>query len=824
MLNSELWQAPLAGGGDFYTHQIANSCRFSGSANDDGTHFMYHARGTPTNADKCTISAWVKRGKLGSKNLMFTGGGGDGPYSWYGFNTANEFWHLQSGDQPRFESNAFFRDTSAWYHIVIAQDSTQGTAANRNKIYINGVQYTDWGDFEDYSTQNADFAINTSGVRLFVGSGGASATNSFYPFDGLIAEYVFIDGLQYAASDFGETKNGVWIPKDPSGLTFGNNGAYLKFESSSALGNDSSGNNNDFTVTGVAAHDQMLDSPTFNSDSNGGNFATLGPLWKNPSAVTLSEGNLVLTATANTLGAMSNWAVPASGKWYWEVCYTNQYSTGTNFLVGIAYAKTSLTAVETADQIVYYSENGMKIVESTRTAGYGDGFDSPDGDAVVGVAVDRVNNTLNFSYNGTFQGTIDISGLTSNEFFPYTGFSGVNGTQGCTFNFGQDGTFAGAISAGGNADDTGYGNFAYDPPTGFLAMCTGNLPIADEVDPAQTDDNFPQKLFSPALYTGTGADINVPVGFQPDWTWVKKRNGGYNHAVYDSSRGVTKYLTPDDDRAEVTSANTLKAFISNGFTFGADATGNENNASMVSWNWRANGGTTSTNSTGSLSVTQQVDPSGSFSISTYSGDGGTDTIGHGLSRAPTMVIVKQRNGVNNWAVYAKGAGATKYAYLDGTAAFGTATMWQNTAPSSSLVYLGDNNEVNAGSRTYVAYCFADTEGFIKSGSYVGNGDGSDGAFAYTGFKPAFLLVKKTTSNNWRLQDNARDPFNPVYRTLLPNSAAAEDAYTDGTDYNDFLSNGFKLAVGGDTANWNADGVKYVYLAFAAMPFKYATAR
>ena len=273
-LSNEQWNAPPAGGGDFYSHQIANSCRFSGSANDDGTHFMYHARGTPTNGDICTISAWVKRSKLGGKIQMFTGSGVDGgSYSWYGFNAADEFLSNYSGDQPRLESNAYFRDPNAWYHIVIANDSTQGTAANRNKVYINGVQYTDWGDFEDYSTQNADLQVNVSGARLFVGSGGASEANSYYPFDGYIAEYVFIDGLQLTPSSFGETKNGAWIPKDPSGLTFGDNGAYLKFENSAALGNDSSGNDNDFTVTGVAAHDQMLDTPTFNDD-NGGNFCT----------------------------------------------------------------------------------------------------------------------------------------------------------------------------------------------------------------------------------------------------------------------------------------------------------------------------------------------------------------------------------------------------------------------------------------------------------------------------------------------------------------------------------------------------------------------
>jgi len=243
-----------------YSHQIANSCRFIGASGNDGTNFMYHTRGTPTNVDKCTISAWVKRSKLGSKNQMFTGAGlygGDDCY--FGFLTANTF-RLHQGYQaaapyvfPKLQSRAVFRDPSAWMHIVLALDSTQSTAADRNKVYFNGVQYTDWVTDTTNATLNYDFAVNTSGYKLFVGSAGATEGNSCYPFDGYIAEYVFIDGTQYEASDFGETVNGVWIPKDPSGLTFGDNGAYLKFESCGAFGNDCSGNDNDFTVTGVAA-------------------------------------------------------------------------------------------------------------------------------------------------------------------------------------------------------------------------------------------------------------------------------------------------------------------------------------------------------------------------------------------------------------------------------------------------------------------------------------------------------------------------------------------------------------------------------------------
>ena len=242
VLNNSMWNSKSADD-DFYEHQIANSCRFnSNPSNFNASSFMYHTQGTPTNVDKCTISCWVKRGKLTDASNMFTGSGTNGGgYSFFGFNATDEFYYLQDPGSPniRLESTSFFRDPAAWYHFVLAQDSTDGTAANRNKLYINGVQYTDWGDYSTYSSQNNDFLQNTSGYNLFVGSGGASDGLRHLPFDGLIAEYVFIDGTQYAASDFGETKNGAWIPKDPSGLTFGNNGVYLKFQNSAALGNDS---------------------------------------------------------------------------------------------------------------------------------------------------------------------------------------------------------------------------------------------------------------------------------------------------------------------------------------------------------------------------------------------------------------------------------------------------------------------------------------------------------------------------------------------------------------------------------------------------------
>ena len=835
------------GGGDFYSHQIANSCRFIGASGNDGTHYMKQVRGTPTNAKKCTISAWVKRSLLGSKNQMFTGGGIYGSNdSWFGFLTANTF-RLHQGYQgsapyvfPKLQSRALFRDPSAWMHIVLAFDSTQSTAADRNKVYFNGVQYTDWVTDTTNATLNYDWVVNTSGYTLFVGSGGASEGNSWYPFDGYIAEYVFIDGTQYAATDFAETVNGVWQPKDPSGLTFGNNGAYLKFESSGNLGNDSSGNNNDFAVTGVAAHDQMGDSPTSSAtDGNGGNFMTYNGAYIGANNA-LAEGNLKSTGSA--AGNNSGTFGMLTGKWYWECRAETVSAYGPTF--GIGQSGRGNTDGE-YDIITWQTQAGQMYGGGGYPVGMGTitvtstGVTSLSSGDILSFWLDCDNRKLWIGKNGTIPNSGNVatganpqaswSTTPTSRYFTATCQNVGSGVG--VLNAGQNPSFNGAITAGTATDKNGFGLFKYDPSgTDFIACCAANIPISSQIDPAQTSSDYPQKLFSPLIWTGDGSTSRAitGLGFQPDWLWFKSRSSAFSNRLYDTTRGIAsnggKRLFTNTTGAEVdqTSGQDISAVGTDGFTMGASSNlyNNDTNSGglNVGWLWRANGGTTVSNSTGSLSVTQQVDPSGSFSISTYNGDGGTDTIGHGLSSAPTMVIVKQRNGVNNWAVYAKGAGATKYAYLDTDAAFGTAAMWQNTAPSSSLVYLGDNNEVNAGGRTYVAYCFADTEGYCKSGSYYGNAN-TDGTFVYTGFKPSFMMCKPLVVGNWRIQDTKRSPFNVADKTLFPNHSNAEQSYY--SDNIDILSNGFKMRA--SDSNYN-QATTFVYLAMAENPFKYSLAR
>ena len=833
MFNNELWQKPAggAGGGDFYTHQIANSCRFNASA----TSHMYHTQGTPTNVDICTISLWVKRGKLGAAMYAFTGSGSAaaGDYSHLSFGgTGNDpdlFYYLQNENSPvtvELESTALFRDPSAWMNLVIAQDSTQGTAANRNKIYINGVQYTDWGAFTQYSNLNSNFSINTSGHKIFVGSGGDSGGGAYLPYDGYIAEYVFIDGTQYAASDFGETKNGVWIPKDPSGLTFGNNGAYLKFESSGDLGNDSSGNNNDFTLSNVSAHDQMLDSPTFNSDSNGGNFATYNPLSPTTNGAVFTEGNLKSSPASNwssTTYTKGTMAIPKDKKIYFEA--SDAGSAGGLYSIGVAIESgvPSGTNVGGAGAVTLYDTE--KYVNGSGSGSWITGASAGD---IIQVAVDGATGKVWLGINNTWGGSGNPS-AGSNEAGTITNTDNEdllpvvcqNSASNLVLNFGQDGTFAGAKTAQGNSDGTGYGNFYYAPPTNFLSLNSGNLSVADAVDPAQTDDDYPQKLFGAKTYTGTGSSNAITgVGFKPDWTWIKERSGANDHKLTDSTRGVTKSIESNEQIAQTTDSNGLTAFGTDGFTVGSDAVYNNSSDTYVGWNWRANGGTTASNGTGDITSTVQADPSGGFSIVTYTGSGTAgNTIGHGLSTTPDMIMIKNISSVDSWAVYNSYIGNTKHLVLDtGVAPVTSSAYWNSTSPTSSVFTVGTGDALNQNTKNYVAYCFANIEGYCKVGSYVGNA-ATNGTFVYTGFKPSFMLNKPLVAGNWRLVDNARSPYNVTQASLSPRNADAED--TDASVNIDFLSNGFKMRNSDTPMN---QGTTYIYLAMAKNPFKYATAR
>jgi hypothetical protein len=324
--------------------------------------------------------------------------------------------------------------------------------------------------------------------------------------------------------------------------------------------------------------------------------------------------------------------------------------------------------------------------------------------------------------------------------------------------------------------------------------------------------------FNTKLYTGNGSTLNVTgLDFQPDFTWLKCRDIAYNHRLYDVIRTPLNSLESNSSNAESSDGDGLSAFNSDGFTVtqGGNTEYNNNGVNYVGWNWLADNTTGASNTDGSITSTVSANTTAGFSICKWTGTGANATIGHGLSAVPKMIIAKRLSNTEDWTIYHTSLGATKKIDLNNTGAESTvANIWNNTAPTSSVFYVGDHNRVNGSGDTYVAYCFADVTGYSKFGSYVGNGN-ADGTFVYTGFKPAFTMIKRTdTTSDWNIMDNKRAvSFNPNTKELYANSSQAEA--TGGQTIRDFLSNGFKLR--GTSGGTNASGGTYIYMAFAEEP-------
>jgi len=332
---------------------------------------------------------------------------------------------------------------------------------------------------------------------------------------------------------------------------------------------------------------------------------------------------------------------------------------------------------------------------------------------------------------------------------------------------------------------------------------------------AYTTIDDPTIYFNTKLYTGNATDNTgiTGVGFQPDWTWLKDRTNANHHRIYDSVRGATKVIYSSLTNAEGTASTGLKSFDSDGFTLGTGSDENGSGANFVSWNWKA-GGTASSNTDGSITSSVSANQTAGFSILTRNGTGSNGTVGHGLGVAPKMIINKDRNsGSSWWGVFHESLGNTNAIYLNTTNATDASVQyWNNTSPTSSVFSVGTNSISNASGGSYISYCFAEIKGYSKFGSYTGNAN-ADGTFIYTGFKPAFIMLKPTsTTGNWFILDNKRNPFNVVDQYIRANLTNADATFS----MMDFVSNGIKIIT--SDSSINGSGVTYIYMAFAENPF------
>ena len=767
-----------AGGQQGYT--INRSVRLRASA----TAYLSRTPAAASNRKTWTWSGWRKRGTLGGDQTFFEAQNGT-TFNRLGID-GNLNFNCNGGTSAvattfNVASSALIRDPSAWYHFVVSFDTTQATASNRIRLYINGVQVTALAS-SSYPNQNTDWSWNAACAHNI----GRYVDSTYGPngyFDGYATEDIFIDGQALSASSFGEINpvSGTWRPKKYTG-TYGTNGFYLNFSDPSAataaaIGKDYSGNGNNWTpnnisVTAGATYDSMLDVPTMWTDGgNGrGNYCTWNPL--STIAFPLSNANLSIGASATNNRVAKGTIAVSSGQWYWEMKHSALDASGALLGVCSDGALFSAGVLSSGYDAQYYSVNGNKYLQGVNSA-YGASFTTAD---TIGVALDLTNNQITFYKNNTSQGAISIpSGVT---WVPC--WLGQNTGDTVDANFGQR-------------------PFAYTPPTGFKALNTQNLPDPTIKKPSQWMDA--------TTYTGNGTSQSIvnSGAFQPDLVWVKERSavtgGSGNHFLQDSVRGVANYLISNSTAAEsTTTPNIVSALNSNGFSVAGNANSNENAHTYIGWQWK-----------------KGVTPG--FDIVTFTGNGSAQAINHSLGVAPKMVIYKARSVAGySWTVWHTAYAATNYLILDGTQALNAnIAAFNNTAPTSTQFSVGTSGSVTAA--TYVAYLFAEVAGFSKFGSYTGNGS-SDGPFVFCGFRPRFVLIKRTdTTEQWRMWDTARDAqLQPSGYELYPNLTNPEAATTNF----DYLSNGFKLRQ--SVAGINASGGTYIYAAFAENPFKYSLAR
>ena len=757
---------------------IDNSCLFENNVSS------YLSRTLSSNGSGTTVtfSCWVKRdilaqGLIGSVIMMHSNISSNSEILSFDSSDRLHYYEVTSGSRKwNYISNRTFEDTSKWYHILVSRDTTNATQADRVKIYVDGERITSWNT-ETQPALNATGYWNQTTYDAVVGN---TNSGSYIDGAGYLAEVNMVDGTALGPSTFGvtDTSTGRWIPKTLSGITYGTNGFRLKFQDSSALGDDTSGNTNDFTATNLASTDQTTDSPTQN-------HTTLNPL-KN-SNITLSEGNLKAATVSGAQGYASGSQIPlTSGKYYSEITITT--AGPTLFFLGVGNFN---------DYIDHYTEDnpisriaGGYIRSDTGQAytshndvgtyhTYGNSFTTSD---VIGIAIDVDKGAMWISKNGTWQNSATASeiadGDTSNSL--RTGMKGpliiLNNTHSGTtidYNFGQR-------------------SFSYTAPTGYNSIQQDNLPE-------------------------TAKGISGLV-------WTKNRDSTDNHQLYDSSRGKQLVLASNAVTDETTVTDGLQRFLAGGQQIeGSDAI-NTSGESFVSWNWVANSGSTSSNTDGSITSTVQANTTAGFSIVQWTGLGGgtARTIGHGLSSAPEWIVVKPLTGSSsyNWNIYHIGTDASNpsdyfIALNTSSARDNSVSTWNDTAPTSTVFSV--NHEATAGAlgNKMIAYCWHGVDGFSKFGKYTGNGN-ADGPFVYTGFKPAWVMIKNAGATaSWFMLDGKRNTFNPTENWLVADDPQAE-VVTAGDRKIDFLSNGFKVRA--TTTDFNGSSANMIYMAFAEHPF------
>ena len=752
-------------------------------------------------ADDFTVEMWVRFDAINTYNALighFYNSGGASLKSWFiRYNSDGTILFRYTTDGAT-EIDLLSSDagltTNRWYHLAITRQSTN------IRYYVDGVQL----DTDGIATASIADASVLLYISAYVGS------SALHFLDGNMDELRISNTCRYPDGT-------TFTPPTTQFTADSNTKLLIHSDWTGGLGADSSRNYHTFTPANLVATSQVLDSPT-------NNFSTLNPLINSSGSPAYSEGNLVITPDGSNYSVYQSTISVSSGKWYAE------YLVGdTNTFSGVSSADQSASAYgsywdnTSADFIFFNNNNGNKIIDGAATSYVGSGATVGQ---IVGVAIDVDSSAINFYINNSAQGSISFSGgVASASSFVFSGVGYAADPE--RWNFGQDSSFAGTKTARGYQDGNGKGDFYYEPPTDYLALCSDNLPSPEIA--------LPGDHFDTVLWTGNSSTQTVTssLGFQPDFLWTKVYSHTDSHilrdVVRDGSTTMVESLRSNSSAAQYTSTGSLTT-SSNGFSVSGHDGGefNYDTYDYLTWNWYAptsvSGSTVSSGTAKTYSGKANADAG--FSITKYEGNGTNyHWVPHSLGVTPELAIVRKYGGAasEQWAVLAWSFTSDIYQVLkldtdvaEANAGAGGAT---NAAPDSTYVKFGLDDYVNSNGVDMIMYCFASIEGYSKVGSYEGNGN-ADGTFIYTGFKPAYFMFKSSNqTDDWFIMDNKRNTYNLVDNHLKANTTGA--AATSSAGDCDFVSNGVKFRV---NDNGNGSGYDYIYLAFAESPFKTSNAR
>ena len=769
-----------SGAADF---KVERSLRF----NDGDTPFLQRGVSSASNRKTFTYSVWCKR----TENSQTYSGNSANCLFYQGDTSGNEFFYITFNGEDKIEIQQYdyptnqgrkitsqrFRDPSAWYHIDLRVDTTNSTANDRSRLYVNGEQVTDFATNDGTTSQNLDTWVNDTTFDQYIGKAGY---NNLY-MDGYLAEINMVDGSSLAPSSFGETNSatGQWVPIDTSALTFGTNGFRLKFldnsgTSATTLGKDSSGNGNNYTPnnfsvsTGIG-NDSVTDTPT-------NNFCTLNSLDMSGNA--LEQANLQ-GGTAGTTGwrhTRSTFELPSTGKWYWEYKLPDATADGSNgYMIGIAYSNLSLTQDINSDSTGLYGRQvNSKYNNSSSSPVTGSHFTTPNNNDILQFAYDADSQKLFTGVNNTWE-------LSAN---PSTG-ANPNWTSVASGGFPMVGSYGSSRYAAVNFGQQG---FVYTPPTGYKALNSQNLP-----DPTIL---FPNKYFETLLYTGNSTNNRAITGlnFQPDFVWMKKRASSIaQHSLVDSLHGTTDNgsgngnvgdLDTASNRAPAAqSAGGFESFDANGFTLGkgsndanADSAYQLNNASgqtYVAWNWNAGDTDSATYTVKVVSDSgnkYRFNDFGTSAVTLDLAEGGTYTFDgsdSSMSSHP-FVIGTAANGseYSTGVTYQlDGASVTYSQYTSGYSSATTRKLIITVPASAPQLYYwcsvhsgmggGINTNTTLGSSNFDGTIQTTVKASPTSGFSIirYTGTGSDGTLGHgLGVAPSIYIVKRRSSaKDWYIQ-------------------------------------------------------------------------